>query len=273
MINYDRGERSGGQKAASWVCFSPGRKRHSLIPNLLKTTELMAYTITLVEDDDLLRANYTKALEREGYVVNSYSSRPEALKSFERNLPDLAILDVMLQDEMEGGFDLCRELRQQSPTIPIIFLTARDSDLDRVSGLRLGAWDYLTKNTTTLDFLPVRISALFKIVESLSKSQAADSDHIFIAGDLKIHQERKQVFWKDQLIDLTLTEFWLLHALAKIPGHVKSHDQLMDAANVVVTNNAITAHIRRIRDKFREVDSTFDSIRTEYGMGYRWLAG
>ena len=273
MINYDRGERSGGQKAASWVCFSPGRRRHSPIPNLLKRTELMAYTITLVEDDDLLRANYTKALERDGYVVNSYSSRPEALKSFERNLPDLAILDVMLQDEMEGGFDLCRELRQQSPTIPIIFLTARDSDLDRVSGLRLGAWDYLTKNTTTLDFLPVRISALFKIVESLSKSQAADTDHIFIAGDLKIHQERKQVFWKDQLIDLTLTEFWLLHALAKIPGHVKSHDQLMDAANVVVTNNAITAHIRRIRDKFREVDSTFDSIRTEYGMGYRWLAG
>jgi two-component system OmpR family response regulator len=233
----------------------------------------MTYTIALVEDDNLLRVNYTKALERDGYVVNSYSNRPEALEAFRKKLPDLAILDIMLQDEMEGGFDLCRELRQQSPTIPIIFLTARDSDLDRVSGLRLGAWDYLTKNTTTLDFLPVRISALFKIVESLSKSQAIDTEHIFSAGQLKIHEERKQVFWKDKLIDLTLTEFWLLYSLAKIPGHVKSHDQLMEAANVVVTNNAITAHIRRIRDKFREVDSTFDSIRTEYGMGYRWLAG
>ncbi|EKD34881.1 MAG: hypothetical protein ACD_75C02151G0001, partial [uncultured bacterium] len=152
-------------------------------------------------------------------------------------------------------------MRRQSPTIPIIFLTARDSDLDRVSGLRLGAWDYLTKNTTTLDFLPVRISALFKIVESLSTNQATSGDHIFLAGRLKIHLERKQVFWQDRLIDLTLTEFWLLHSLAKIPGHVKSHDQLMEAANVVVTNNAITAHIRRIRDKFREVDPTFDAIR------------
>ncbi len=231
----------------------------------------MTYTIALVEDDNLLRANYTKALERDGYVVNSYSNRPEALDAFRKKLPDLAILDIMLQNEMEGGFDLCRELRQRSPTIPIIFLTARDSDLDRVSGLRLGAWDYLTKNTTTLDFLPVRISALFKIVESLSKSQTAGTDHIFSAGQLKIHEERKQVFWQDKIIDLTLTEFWLLHSLAKIPGHVKSHDQLMEAANVVVTNNAITAHIRRIRDKFREVDPAFDSIRTEYGMGYRWL--
>jgi len=231
----------------------------------------MVYTIALVEDDDLLRANYTKALERDGYLVNSYASRPEALSAFENRLPDLAILDVMLQDEMEGGFDLCRELRQKSPTIPIIFLTARDSDLDKVSGLRLGGWDYLTKNTTTLDFLPVRISALFKIVESLSKNE---QDHEFITtvGELKIHPERKQVFWKNQLIDLTLTEFWLLHSLTQHPGHVKSHDQLMEAANVVVTSNAITAHIRRIRDKFREIDPSFDAIRTEYGMGYRWLS-
>jgi two-component system OmpR family response regulator len=242
------------------------------LPNSNQYSNIMTYTIALVEDDNLLRVNYTKALERDGYMVNSYSSRPEALAAFRKKLPDLAILDIMLQNEMEGGFELCRELRQQSPTIPIIFLTARDSDLDRVSGLRLGAWDYLTKNTTTLDFLPVRISALFKIVESLSKSQASGTERIFSAGQLKIHEERKQVFWQDKLIDLTLTEFWLLYSLAKIPGHVKSHDQLMEAANVVVTNNAITAHIRRIRDKFRDVDSTFDSIRTEYGMGYRWLA-
>lgn len=232
----------------------------------------MVYRIALVEDDELLRANYTKALERDGYKVDSYSSRPEALEAFATNLPDLAILDVMLQDEMEGGFDLCRELRSISPTIPIIFLTARDSDLDRVSGLRLGAWDYLTKNTTTLDFLPVRISALFKIVESLSKNYTPKDGQTIKVGQLTLHRERKQVLWDDTLIDLTLTEFWLLHALTKNPGHVKSHDQLMQAANVVVTNNAITAHIRRIRDKFREADPAFNSIRTEYGMGYRWLA-
>jgi len=229
----------------------------------------MTYTIALVEDDTMLRANYSKALERDGYIVRSYASRPEASEAFKKELPDLAILDVMLVDEMEGGFDLCRELRQVSPTIPIIFLTARDSDLDRVSGLRLGAWDYLTKNTTTLDFLPVRISALFKIVESL-RSNTPNSEVKLEIGGLSIHVERKQVFWYGTQIDLTLTEFWLLHSLARNPGHVKSHDQLMEAANVVVTNNAITAHIRRIRDKFREVDPEFDAIRTEYGMGYRW---
>lgn len=233
----------------------------------------MVYTIAVVEDDDLLRANYTKALERDGYTVVSYSNHPEAIAAFSQKLPDLAILDVMLQSEIEGGFDLCRELRQKSPTIPIIFLTARDSDLDKVSGLRLGAWDYLTKNTTTLDFLPVRISALFKIVESLSNKNQACSEQTIQAGELQINWDRKQVFWQENLIDLTLTEFWLLHSLAKKPGHVKSHDQLMEAANVVVTNNAITAHIRRIRDKFREADPGFDSIRTEYGMGYRWLVG
>ncbi len=276
MINCDEGtakEKIGWPKAGELgILLTRQQQLLTLFHTPIDHLKKMSYTIALVEDNDLLRANYTKALERDGYLVNNYSSRPEAQDAFRKKLPDLAILDVMLQDEMEGGFTLCLELRQQSPTIPIIFLTARDSDLDRVSGLRLGAWDYLTKNTTTLDFLPVRISALFKIVESLSKSQAVGTDHIFSTGQLKIHQERKQVFWQDKLIDLTLTEFWLLHALAKIPGHVKSHDQLMEAANVVVTNNAITAHIRRIRDKFRDVDPTFDSIRTEYGMGYRWLA-
>jgi two-component system OmpR family response regulator len=229
----------------------------------------MVYTIALVEDDDMLRANYTQALEREGYRVNSFASRPEAQAAFGAQLPDMAILDVMLQDEKEGGFALCRQLRQLSPTIPIIFLTARDSDLDRVSGLRLGAWDYLTKNTTTLDFLPVRISSLFKMVESLQKTPDVQ-DSVVQSGDLRIIEERKQVFWKERQLNLTLTEYWLLLALARRPGHVKSHDQLMESANVVVTNNAITAHIRRIRDKFQELDPDFDAIRTEYGMGYRW---
>jgi two-component system OmpR family response regulator len=236
--------------------------------------ETMVRTIALVEDDDLLRANYLKALEREGYRVESYPGRPEASEAFNRKLPDLAILDVMLGDEMDGGFTLCSQLRRLSPTIPIIFLTARDSDLDRVSGLRLGAWDYLLKNTTTLDFLPVRISALFTIVESLASSETGEkipAEQTFEVGPLTIYREQKRVFWKEQRIDLTLTEFWLLYCLARRPGHVKSHDQLMEAANVVVSNNAITAHIRRIRDKFREIDPDFNTIRTEYGMGYRWL--
>jgi len=231
----------------------------------------MAYTIALVEDDEMLRANYSQALQREGYLVDSYRNRPEAEAAFARKLPDMAILDVMLLDEKEGGFELCRQLRQLSPTIPIIFLTARDSDLDRVSGLRLGAWDYLTKNTTTLDFLPVRISSLFKMVESL-KGKTDVKESVIESGSLRIVEERKQIYWQEQLLNLTLTEYWLLLALARRPGHVKSHEQLMEAANVVVTNNAITAHIRRIRDKIQEIDPDFNAIRTEYGMGYRWQA-
>jgi two-component system, OmpR family, response regulator len=231
----------------------------------------MAYTIALVEDDELLRANYRQALEREGYLIDSYSSRPEAETAFGRKLPDMAILDVMLHNDKEGGFELCRLLRQRSPTIPIIFLTARDSDLDRVSGLRLGAWDYLSKNTTTLDFLPVRISSLFKMVESL-KGRPDREESVIESGELRIIEERKQAYWKEQLLNLTLTEYWLLLALARRPGHVKSHEQLMEAANVVVTNNAITAHIRRIREKLQEIDPDFNAIRTEYGMGYRWQA-
>ncbi|MBM9604046.1 response regulator [Desulfopila inferna] len=230
----------------------------------------MTYTIALVEDDERLRANYAQALKREGYAVSSYAGRAEAQSAFTRQLPDLAILDVMLGDEMEGGFDLCRELRRASPSIPIIFLTARDSDLDKVSGLRLGAWDYLTKNTTTLDFLPVRISALFKMMEVLKGNPEA-SEKTWRSGDLLIQEERKQVFWNDIQLNFTLTEYWLLVSLVKHPGHVKSHSQLMAAANVVVTNNAIAAHIRRIREKFREIDPQFNTIRAEYGMGYRWV--
>ena len=231
----------------------------------------MAYTIALVEDDETLRNNYAQALTRDGYQVKSYGSRKEASTAFSRKLPDLAILDVMLHDEMEGGFELCRELRSLSPVLPIIFLTARNSDLDRVSGLRLGAWDYLTKDTTTLDFLPVRISALFKMLEAIAGTAQQNEETIIVHGSVRIEEERKEVRWKDTLVSLTLTEFWILSALVRRPGHVKSHGQLMDAAQVVVTNNAIAAHVRRIREKFRETDPEFDAIRAEYGMGYRWV--
>lgn len=229
----------------------------------------MKYRITLVEDDPQLQANYAQALKREGYEIDAYGSRKEAVAAFNERLPDLAILDVMLGDEMDAGFELCRHLRSLSPVIPIIFLTARNSDIDKVSGLRLGAWDYLTKDVTTLDFLPARISAMFRTVEII-RSDSSTNNNVIEHGDLRIDEDRKEVFWQEKPVILTLTEFWILLSLARRPGNVKTHDQLMEAANVVVTNNAIAAHIRRIRDKFRENDPSFDSIRSEYGMGYRW---
>ncbi len=127
----------------------------------------------------------------------------------------------------------------------------------------------MTKDTTTLNFLPVRIAALFRIVEALKQPSVVENQ--LELGLLRIDENRKQVSWRETSVSLTLTEYWILLALTRYPGHVKSHDQLMAAANVVVTNNAIAAHVRRIKKKFKEIDSDFDHIRSEYGMGYRWM--
>jgi two-component system OmpR family response regulator len=232
----------------------------------------MSYRITIVEDDPRLQENYVRALKREGYEVTAHAGKREAIEAFETRLPDLAILDIMLGNDLDAGFELCRHLRALSPTVPVIFLTARNSDIDRVSGLRVGAWDYLTKDVTTLDFLPARITAMFRTVEIL-RSGERDGRQLIEHSHLRMDEARKEVYWRDEPVILTLTEFWILYAIARRPGHVKSPEQLMDAASVVVTRNAVSAHIKRIRSKFREIDPGFDHIRSEYGMGYRWYAG
>ena len=229
----------------------------------------MGYKITIVEDDPELRKNYVRALEREGYEVNACGTKQAAIEAFAAQLPDLVILEIMRGEEMDAGFELCQSLRMVSPAIPIIFLTARNSDIDRVSGLRLGAWDYLTKDVTTLDFLPARIAAMFRTVE-IVRSGVSGSERKIEHSHLCIDENRKEVYWQGKPVLLTLTEFWILISLARRPGHVKSHEQLMSGANVVVANNTISAHIKRIRNKFREIDPDFDHIRSEYGMGYRW---
>ena len=227
----------------------------------------MARRIAIVEDEPTIRENYREFLEGYGYQVDVYGHRLEALKSFEQQLPDLAIIDIGLEDEIEGGFELCRELRQQAPNLPIIFLTARDSELDAISGLRLGADDYLTKDIS-LPHLGARIIALFRRIDNLSQ-HTQDADRIE-RGPLHLDIDRMTALWKDKPLDLTLTEFWMIHALAKHPGHVKNRQQLMDAANAVLDDNTITSHVKRIRKKFQTLDSTFDAIQTVYGIGYRW---
>jgi len=229
----------------------------------------MARHIAIVEDDTELRKNYTEALQREGYTVSAYTNRPEAQEAFSEKLPDMAILDIMLEDERDGGFTLCSFLRTRSDILPIIFLTALNSDMDRVSAMRLGATDYLFKDTTTLDFLPVRVSSLFRFLDAVSKPIEQASN--LVCGPLVLNEDRMEVTWENNPIRLTLTEFWILDALIKRPGNLKSHAQLMDAANTNVTDNAIAANVRRIREKFKEIDSGFDCIQTEYGMGYRWV--
>jgi two-component system OmpR family response regulator len=228
----------------------------------------MKRQVAIVEDEPAIRDNYAAAFTREGYAVRTYTNRAQALEAFGSRLPDLAVIDISLQDEPEGGFELCRQLRALSAELPIIFLTARDSELDAVSGLRLGADDFLTKDLS-LPHLIARVNALFRRIDALRKP-AAPSD-ILRRGSLALDAERMQAHWDSKLVLLSLTEFWIVHALARHPGHVRNRQQLMDAANVVLDDNTITSHVKRIRRKFQALDPKFDALQTVYGMGYRWV--
>jgi two-component system OmpR family response regulator len=223
--------------------------------------------VAVVEDEAAIRENYAAALRRQGYRVAAYGDRVQALDAFASRLPDLVIIDINLGAEIEGGFELCRALRARSATLPIIFLTARESDLDVVSGLRLGADDYLTKRVS-LDHLLARVSALFRRIDALKNNDAA-GDRIE-QGALVLDRDRMTAHWGGKPVPLTVTEFWVVHALALHPGHVRDRDQLMAAANTVLDDSTVTSQIKRIRAKFASVDGAFAAIETVYGMGYRW---
>jgi len=230
----------------------------------------MTRTVAIVEDDAPIRDNYADALRRQGYRVQTFANREDAMAAFRSRIPDLVLLDIALADEIDAGFEMCRELRAMSRKLPIIFLTARDSDYDVIAGLRLGADDYLTKDVS-LPHISARISALFRRVEALG--DPTDQRLERTCGDLTIDPDRVVARWLGTQVDLTLTEFWIVNALTKIPGHVKTREQLMHDANVVVDDTTVTSHIKRIRKKFHAIDPQFDSIETVYGMGYRWTPG
>lgn len=223
--------------------------------------------IAIVEDEPAIRENYIEMLSAQGYQVSGFADRASAEAAFKNALPDLAIVDIGLGHEIDGGFLLCQTLRSLSKTLPIIFLTARDSEIDTVCGLRMGADDYLTKDIS-LAHLAARIGALFRRMEALE--QPADANALITRGQLTLDTQRMQVFWQQQLVDLTVTEFWMLHSLAQRPGHVKSRNDLMSDAKIYVDDSTITSHVKRIRKKFIALDSSFDCIDTVYGMGYRW---
>jgi two-component system OmpR family response regulator len=225
--------------------------------------------IAVVEDEPALRANVAEALARQGYEVATYATRAEALDAFRARLPDLALIDIGLADDIDGGFELTRTLRALSPTVPIIFLSARDSEFDIVAGLRLGADDYVTKDVS-LPHLSARIAALFR--RSDLASSPASTEDVLARGDLTLDVKRLTAHWRGSPVDLTLTEFWMVHALARHPGHVKDRDSLMRDARIVVDDSTITSHVKRIRRKFQAVDPGFDAIASVYGMGYRWRA-
>ena len=228
----------------------------------------MARTIAIVEDEPVIRENYVDLFRRQGYCVEAYGDRLSASRALRASPPDLAILDIGLGDEYDAGFELCRELRSRSPTLPIIFLTARDGDIDTVAGLRVGADDYVTKDIS-LAQLSARVSALFRRADAAREQSAAGQT--ISDGPLALDPEQMRVSWHGQAVDLTVTELWILHALVRHPGHVKSRTQLMEAADTYVDLATITSHIKRIRRKFAQLDPAFNAIEAVYGAGYRWV--
>ena len=220
-----------------------------------------------VEDDEVIRDNYTELLTDEGYKVAAFADRRTAMQYAEKTLPDLALLDISLGNERDGGFQLCADLRRLSPLLPIVFLSSHDSELDKISGIRLGADEYLTKNVS-MDYLVIRIEALLRRFEALAEYR---SDLVKPLQDLlRIDEDQQVLYWRQQKVDLSLIQFWIAKTLANQPGQAKSPEQLMRAANLYVEPNTITAHIKTIRERFRAIDPDFNCIKTERGIGYRW---
>ena len=228
----------------------------------------MPSTIAVVEDDADQRDTYVDVLIANGYVVNAYADKASAQSAFRTTLPDLAILDIMLGQDMDGGFDLCMELRNQSQTVPVIFLTARDSDVDRISSQRMLAWDYITK-PVSLEFLVARVHTLLSIATHLQSPEP--NAPVLTINELEIDENSMSIQWHGERLNFTLTEFQIVESLARRPGHVKTYDALIDVTRQgLVEKNTINGYIRRIRSKFREIDSAFDRIQTVHGTGYKW---
>jgi len=237
-------------------------------PGSLRYIARMSRRIAIVEDEPAIRDNLRDALVRHGFEVQGFGDRRDAQTAFASRLPDMAIIDVGLGDEPDGGFELCRWLRERASVLPILMLSARDSEIDIVSGLRLGADDYLTKNVS-LPHLLARVTALFRRVDALAQPQGAAEQ--LVRGALRLDVPRFEASWRDHPIELTVTEFWMLHALARHPGHVKDRDALMREANLMVDDQTVTSYVKRIRRKFEVVDPAFDAIETVYGLGYRFV--
>ncbi len=227
--------------------------------------------IALVDDDRNILTSVSMTLEAEGFEVENYSDGLAALEAFNKQMPDLAVLDIKMP--RMDGMDLLQRVRQKS-NIPIIFLTSKDDEIDEVLGLRMGADDYMTKPFSQR-LLVERIRALLRRQQAIgSPSQAAEPDpEIMVRGQLSMDPLRHAVVWRGQEVSLTVTEFLLLQALAQRPGFVKSRDQLMDVAyddQVYVDDRTIDSHIKRLRKKMRSVDPEFSAIETLYGIGYRY---
>ncbi len=228
--------------------------------------------IALVDDDQNILTSVAMALEAEGFAVDTYPDGVQALEGIGRHPVDLAVLDIKMP--RMDGMELLGEIRKQDST-PVIFLTSKDDEIDELLGLRMGADDYI-KKPFSQRLLIERIRAILRRREAESAPDGpASGANVLQRGELRMDPDRHLCTWKGQEVVLTVTEFLLVEALARRPGLVKNRDQLIDAAygeNIYVEDRTIDSHIKRLRRKFKEIDSDFSEIETLYGVGYRYKA-
>jgi two-component system response regulator ChvI len=227
--------------------------------------------IALVDDDRNILTSVSMTLEAEGFEVDTYNDGQSALDAFNKKMPELAVLDIKMP--RMDGMDLLQRLRQKT-SMPVIFLTSKDDEIDEVLGLRMGADDYV-KKPFSQRLLVERIRALLRRQDAISGEDIEETEEtkVMVRGQLIMDPLRHSVSWKGQDVSLTVTEFLLLQALALRPGFVKSRDQLMDVAyddQVYVDDRTIDSHIKRLRKKMRNTDDEFNAIETLYGIGYRY---
>jgi len=233
----------------------------------------MSATVALVDDDKNILTSVTIALEGEGFKVRSYMDGATALKALAEKPADLAVLDIKMP--RMDGMELLRRLRQTTD-MPVIFLTSKDEEIDEMLGLKMGADDYIGKPFSQRLLIERIRAVLRRSAAAKTKPSGEGEDKTLVRGRLTLDPLRHQVTWSEKHVSLTVTEFLILQALATRPGHVKSRDQLMDAAyseDIYVDDRTIDSHIKRLRKKFRAVDDTFGAIETLYGVGYRYSDG
>jgi two-component system response regulator ChvI len=239
----------------------------------------MSHVIALVDDDRNILTSVSIALQAEGFLTRVYTDGQAALKAFSENPPDLGVFDIKMP-QMDG-MELLRRVRElggQIGSMPVIFLTSKDDELDEALGLAMGADDYIAKPFSQR-LLIARIRAILrrqdlaKGISTANSDSEADELPLIERGRLVMDPARHKVLWDDRDVTLTVTEFLILEALAQRPGVVKSRNQLLDVAyqdDVYVDDRTIDSHIKRIRRKFRGADPSFDAIETLYGVGYKF---
>ncbi len=229
----------------------------------------MSKTIALIDDDRNILTSISMALEREGYKVQTYIDGQSALVGLSRNPPDLAVVDLKMPKLT--GEELLQRIRKKM-SIPIIFLTSKEEEVDELLGLKLGADDYIKKSGGfSIKVLIERIRVQLRKKNGIPE----ETKSLIVHGKLKLDPNQLECEWNGKALPekLTTTEFLIVKELAKRPGVIKERAHLMDIAykeNTDIEDRTIDSHIKRIRKKFKKVDDKFSSIETRYGSGYRW---